>query len=113
MASGTHRDGLRTSPLIATTLTEAPLAPPAPPPRCRLAAFTPWRPLITDLTTKEAATEAAAHHSALTAEARMRPPLTGSWPRMLTDGYMGQMETAYAATRIVIAGGHGQIRASI
>ncbi|MCJ1676238.1 FAD-dependent oxidoreductase [Streptomyces sp. APSN-46.1] len=99
VASGTHRDGLHTSPLIATTLTEALLAPtgtPAPLPG-PLAAFTPCRPLIADLTTKEAATEAAAHHAALAAEARMRPPLTGFWPQMLTDGYQGLMDRAYAA----------------
>ncbi|MFC6064317.1 NAD(P)/FAD-dependent oxidoreductase [Streptomyces ochraceiscleroticus] len=98
VASGTHRDGLHASPLIATTVTEALLAPtgtaaPLPGP---LAAFAPSRPLIADLTTKEAAAEAAAHHAALAAEAQMRPPLTGAWPRMLTDSYRGLMDRAYA-----------------
>ncbi|WP_405533764.1 FAD-binding oxidoreductase (plasmid) [Streptomyces avidinii] len=99
VASGTHRDGLHISPLIATALADALLAPtgtaaPLPGP---LAAFAPCRPLIADLTAKEAAAEAAAHHAALGAEARMRPPLTGAWPRMLADAYQGLMETAYAA----------------
>ncbi|CAM5619426.1 hypothetical protein SALBM135S_02467 [Streptomyces alboniger] len=99
VASGTHRDGLHASPLIATTLTEALLASggtaaalPGP-----LAAFAPTRPPITDLTIKEAAAEAAAHHAALAAEARMRPPLTGIWPQTLTDAYEGLMDRAYAA----------------
>ncbi|HEY9330136.1 MAG TPA: FAD-dependent oxidoreductase [Streptomyces sp.] len=99
VASGTHRDGLHISPLIATALAEALLAPtctaaalPGP-----LAAFTPCRPLIADLTAKEAAGEAAVHHGALAAEARMRPPLTGAWPRMLADSYQVLMESAYAA----------------
>ncbi|WP_327303991.1 FAD-dependent oxidoreductase [Streptomyces sp. NBC_01298] len=99
VASGTHRDGLHLSPLIAATLADALLAPtgtatalPGP-----LAAFIPSRPLITDLTAKEAATEAAIHHRALAAEARMRPPLTGAWPRMLADSYQALMESAYAA----------------
>ncbi|MFI0237662.1 NAD(P)/FAD-dependent oxidoreductase [Streptomyces sp. NPDC016845] len=99
VASGTHRDGLHASPLIATVLTEALLtsgsttaALPGP-----FAAFAPTRPPITDLTIKEAAAEAAAHHAALAAEARMRPPLTGIWPRTLTDAYEGLMDRAYAA----------------
>lgn len=99
VASGTHRDGLHASPLIAAVLTEALLASdntmaalPGP-----LAAFAPSRPLIADLTIKEAAAEAAAHHAALAAEARMRPPLTGIWPRTLTDAYQGLMDRAYAA----------------
>ncbi|MEV6581231.1 FAD-dependent oxidoreductase [Streptomyces sp. NPDC051582] len=99
VASGTHRDGLHASPLIATHLAAALLAPVNPPPRLpdRLAAFTPCRALIADLTAKEAAAEAAAHHAALAAEARMRPPLTGSWPQALTDAYAARMENAYAA----------------
>ncbi|MFG3244748.1 MULTISPECIES: NAD(P)/FAD-dependent oxidoreductase [unclassified Streptomyces] len=99
VASGTHRDGLHASPLIAAVLTEALLSSddnlvslPGP-----LAAFAPSRPLIADLTIKEAATEAAEHCAALTAEARMRPPLTGVWPRTLTDAYQGLMDRTYAA----------------
>ena len=99
VASGTHRDGLHISPLIAAALTDALLAPvgtaaalPGP-----LAAFTPCRPLIADLTPKEAVAEAAAHHAALAAETRMRPPLTGAWPQMLTDAYRDVMDRAYAA----------------
>uniref|UniRef100_A0AAU2VEV4 FAD-dependent oxidoreductase n=1 Tax=Streptomyces sp. NBC_00003 TaxID=2903608 RepID=A0AAU2VEV4_9ACTN len=99
VASGTHRDGLHTSPLIATTLADALLAPagtaaelPGP-----LAAFAPTRPLIADLTIKEAAAEAAAHHAALAAEARMRPPLTGAWPQELAGAYRNLMDRTYAA----------------
>ncbi|MFD9451752.1 NAD(P)/FAD-dependent oxidoreductase [Streptomyces sp. NPDC059985] len=99
VASGTHRDGLHASPLIAALLAEALLAPagpggPLPEP---LTAFTPCRELITDLTVKEAAAEAATHHVALAAEARMRPPLTGAWPQALADAYAARMENAYAA----------------
>lgn len=96
-ASGTHRDGLHASPLIATHLADALLAPtgspdlPGP-----LAAFTPCRELIADLSVKDAAAEAAAHHAALAAEARMRPPLTGAWPQALADSYAGLMDRAFA-----------------
>ncbi|MEV0528601.1 FAD-dependent oxidoreductase [Streptomyces sp. NPDC050439] len=98
VASGTHRDGLHASPLIAEALAAALLAPagtpgPLPGP---LAEFAPCRELIADLTAKEAAAEAAAHHAALAAEARMRPPLTGAWPRSLADGYAGLLDRAYA-----------------
>ncbi|MGW4233096.1 FAD-dependent oxidoreductase [Streptomyces sp. NPDC004980] len=94
VASGTHRDGLHASPLIATLLarTSAPGRLPGP-----LAAFTPCRNLIADITVKEAAAGAADHHAALAAEARMRPPLTGAWPQALTDAYAARMENAYAA----------------
>ncbi|MFD3788028.1 NAD(P)/FAD-dependent oxidoreductase [Streptomyces cyaneofuscatus] len=97
VASGTHRDGLHASPLIASTLADALLAPTTTPLPGPLAAFTPCRELISDLTVKEAAAEAAAHHAALAAESRMRPPLTGSWPQALTDAYAARMENAYAA----------------
>ncbi|WP_406466217.1 hypothetical protein OHB07_38045 [Streptomyces sp. NBC_00111] len=63
----------------------------------RLRQQPPGRPLITDLTIKEAAAEAAAHHAALAAEARMRLPLTGIWPRTLTDAYASLMDRIYAA----------------
>ncbi|GAA2267189.1 hypothetical protein GCM10010145_47060 [Streptomyces ruber] len=97
--SGTHRDGLHTSPLIATALARALLAPggtcaPLPGP---LAAFAPCRDLITDWSLHEAVAEAAAHHAALAAEARMRPPLTGTWPGALTEAYTRLMDRAYAA----------------
>ncbi|MCX4529506.1 FAD-binding oxidoreductase [Streptomyces sp. NBC_01551] len=99
VASGTHRDGLHASPLIAAALADALLAPtptndPLP---GVLAAFNPGRELIADLTVKEAAAEAAAHHAALAAEARMRPPLTGAWPQALADGYADLLDRAYAA----------------
>ncbi|MGY3684792.1 NAD(P)/FAD-dependent oxidoreductase [Streptomyces sp. TE33382] len=98
VASGTHRDGLHASPLIATLLADALLAPtgPAVPLPEPLAAFEPCRKLIADLTMKEAAAEAASHHAALAAEARMRPPLTGAWPQALADSYDGLMDRAYA-----------------
>ncbi|MFC8226308.1 NAD(P)/FAD-dependent oxidoreductase [Streptomyces sp. NPDC057287] len=99
VASGTHRDGLHASPLIATLLADALLAPTNAPGRLPgpLAAFTPCRKLIADITVKEAAAEAADHHAALAAETRMRPPLTGAWPQALTDAYAARMETAYAS----------------
>ncbi|WP_448322324.1 hypothetical protein [Streptomyces sp. CO7] len=43
------------------------------------------------------AAEAADHHCAPAAEARMRPPLTGAWPHHLTEAYQALMERAYAA----------------
>ncbi|OLZ62122.1 hypothetical protein AV521_42640 [Streptomyces sp. IMTB 2501] len=99
VVSGTHRDGLHASPLIATALAEALLAPtgaadqlPGP-----LAAFPPCREPITDLTANEAAAQAANHHAALAAEARMRPPLTGNWPSQLSESYSNLMDRAYAA----------------
>ncbi|MFJ3582341.1 NAD(P)/FAD-dependent oxidoreductase [Streptomyces sp. NPDC090127] len=99
VASGTHRDGLHTSPLIATTLADTLLtgAHTAAALPGSFAAFTPCRPLITDLTRKEATAESAAHHAALAAEARMRPALTGAWPQMLADAYTELMDRAYAA----------------
>ncbi|MFD4376830.1 NAD(P)/FAD-dependent oxidoreductase [Streptomyces sp. NPDC058527] len=99
VASGTHRDGLHASPLIATLLADALLAATGPVGTLPgpLAAFAPGRELIADLTAKEAAEEAAAHHAALAAEARMRPPLTGVWPQALADAYAGLMDRAYAA----------------
>ncbi|MFG3001064.1 NAD(P)/FAD-dependent oxidoreductase [Streptomyces sp. NPDC048340] len=99
VASGTHREGLHASPLIASVLADALLAP-APMTGTLsgpLAAFAPCRELIADHTLKEAAAEAATHHAALAAEARMRPPLTGAWPQALTDAYAARMENAYAA----------------
>ncbi|MBV6702693.1 hypothetical protein [Kitasatospora aureofaciens] len=59
----------------------------------------PWRPQrapITDWRVEGAIEEAAAHHQALAAEARMRPPLTGAWPQTLADAYRHQMATVYA-----------------
>ncbi len=99
VASGTHRDGLHASPLIATVLADALLAPTGPPDPLPgpLAAFAPCREPIADLTVKDAAAEAAAHHAALAAETRMRPPLTGAWPQALADAYAGLMDRAYAA----------------
>ncbi|WP_369218377.1 hypothetical protein [Streptomyces flavofungini] len=99
MAPGTHRDGLHTSLLIATLLADALLdttAPGGPLPE-PLTAFAPCRELIADLTGKEAAAEAAVHHAALAAEARMRPPLTCAWPQALPDAYADLMDRAYAA----------------
>ncbi|MFG2875567.1 NAD(P)/FAD-dependent oxidoreductase [Streptomyces sp. NPDC048337] len=99
VAGGTHRDGLHASPLIATALAQGLLAPPltggALPETLR--PWNPGRPLITDLTREQAALEAAAHHAALAAESRMRPPLTGDWPGTLAEGYLRMMEQAYAA----------------
>ncbi|MGW0908611.1 NAD(P)/FAD-dependent oxidoreductase [Streptomyces sp. NPDC002853] len=98
VASGTHRDGLHASPVIAATLAVALLASTASvgPLPGLLGEFAPCRELIADLTVKEAAAEAAAHHAALAAEARMRPPLTGAWPQALADGYAGLLDRAYA-----------------
>ncbi|MEU4744539.1 hypothetical protein AB0G02_29340, partial [Actinosynnema sp. NPDC023658] len=60
----------------------------------------PWRPdrsPITDWTSHDAAREAAEHHHALTAEARMRPPLTGAWPDALANAYRHRMTEIYSA----------------
>ncbi|MFB6612765.1 hypothetical protein ACFCV9_00830 [Streptomyces sp. NPDC056367] len=98
-AGGTHRDGLHVSPLIATALAQALLAPGGV---CHelpgeLRPWDPCRTLITDLTREQAATETATHHAALAAESRMRPPLTGDWPGTLSEAYLRMMEQAYAA----------------
>jgi glycine oxidase len=93
VATGTHRDGLHASPLIAQELAAEVLgAAPSP-------WLAPWRPdrqPIADRTTADAVEEAAAHHAALAAESRMRPPLTGDWPGLLTDAYRHLMEQTYA-----------------
>ncbi|MER7582284.1 FAD-binding oxidoreductase [Kitasatospora sp. NPDC097691] len=93
LATGTHRDGLHASPLIAQELAAAILhGRPSP----WLAPWDPGRAPISDWTREEAIEEAAAQHEALAAEARMRPPLTGDWPRLLADAYRRQMADAYA-----------------
>ncbi|NBE53806.1 NAD(P)/FAD-dependent oxidoreductase, partial [Streptomyces boluensis] len=94
VATGTHRDGLHASPLIAQELSEALLHGT---PSHILAAWRPDRALINDWTAAEAGREAASHHHALTAESRMRPPLTGSWPDALATAYRHQLDEAYAA----------------
>ncbi|MGA5196554.1 NAD(P)/FAD-dependent oxidoreductase [Streptomyces exfoliatus] len=93
VATGTHRDGLHASPLIAQELaTEILHGTPSP-------WLTPWRPdrmPIADWTAADAIEEAAAHHEALAAESRMRPPLTGDWPGLLADAYRHLMRQTYA-----------------
>ncbi|WP_406340476.1 NAD(P)/FAD-dependent oxidoreductase [Streptomyces sp. NBC_00648] len=100
VAGATHRDGLHVSPYLATALAEQLLAPAAPVGEVWPDLLRPWdprRPLISDYTREQAAVEAAFHHAALAAEARMRPPLTGSWPEALSAAYLRMMEHAYAA----------------
>ncbi|MEV7027441.1 FAD-dependent oxidoreductase, partial [Kitasatospora sp. NPDC093558] len=90
--TGTHRDGLHASPLIAEELAAEILG--TPPGRW----LTPWRPdrtPIADWTLDQAVAEAATHHHALTAESRMRPPLTGSWPQALAEAHHQQIAAAY------------------
>ncbi|MFI9213688.1 NAD(P)/FAD-dependent oxidoreductase [Streptomyces sp. NPDC053253] len=93
VATGTHRDGLHASPLIAQELAAEILhGTPSP-------WLTPWRPdrkPIADLTAADAIEEAATHHAALAAESRMRPPLTGDWPGLLADAYRQLMQQTYA-----------------
>ncbi|KJY35922.1 hypothetical protein VR44_08890 [Streptomyces katrae] len=92
VATGTHRDGLHASPLIAQELTAQILhGTPSP-------WLAPWRPdraPIADRSITEAVEEAVSHHAALAAESRMRPPLTGDWPGLLADAYRQLMEQAY------------------
>ncbi|MEU0272186.1 FAD-dependent oxidoreductase, partial [Streptomyces sp. NPDC006307] len=93
VATGTHRDGLHTSPLIAQEIaTEILHETPSP----WLAPWQPCRKPIIDWTAADAIEEAAAHHAALAAESRMRPPLTGDWPGLLTNAYRTLMEQTYA-----------------
>ncbi|ORT60710.1 FAD-dependent oxidoreductase [Streptomyces sp. CB03238] len=93
VATGTHRDGLHASPLIAQELaTEILHGTPSP----WLVPWQPGRKPIADRTAADAIEEAAAHHAALAAESRMRPPLTGDWPGLLTDAYRQLMEQTYA-----------------
>jgi hypothetical protein len=93
IATGTHRDGLHASPLIAEELAAAILHDR---PSTWLAPWRPDRTPIADWTRDEAVEEAAAQHQALAAESRMRPPLTGSWPEALADAYRHQLAAAYA-----------------
>ncbi|MER5730245.1 FAD-dependent oxidoreductase [Streptomyces sp. NPDC002138] len=92
LATGTHRDGLHASPLIAQELAHTILTGTA---STWLAPWQPERTPISDWTREEAIEEAALQHQALAAESRMRPPLTGTWPQQLTDAYRQQMTTAY------------------
>ncbi|WP_344494595.1 FAD-dependent oxidoreductase [Streptomyces enissocaesilis] len=94
VAAGTHRDGLHTSPLIAQEITAAILHGR---PSRWLAPWCPDRAPITDWSREDAAREAAGHHHALTAESRMRPPLTGNWPDALQHAYQHRMNEVYAA----------------
>lgn len=93
VATGTHRDGLHASPLIAQELAAEILhGTPSP-------WLPPWRPgrkPIADSTAADAIEEAATHHAALAAESRMRPPLTGDWPGLLADAYRQLMQQTYA-----------------
>ncbi|MFH8621927.1 NAD(P)/FAD-dependent oxidoreductase [Streptomyces vietnamensis] len=93
VASGTHRDGLHASPLIARELAAEILHGR---PSTWLAPWRPDRAPIADRSSAEAIEEATAHHAALAAESRMRPPLTGDWPGLLTDAYRQLMEQVYA-----------------
>ncbi|MFE6834007.1 hypothetical protein ACFVFI_04065 [Streptomyces sp. NPDC057705] len=71
-----HRDGLHVSPLVATALAHGLLAPSLTD-MALPELLQPWEPgrsLITDLTREQAATEAAAHHSALAAESACAHP---------------------------------------
>ncbi|GGU66324.1 hypothetical protein GCM10010274_63710 [Streptomyces lavendofoliae] len=94
VATGTHRDGLHTSPLIAQELAKAILGER---PSSWLAPWRPDRILINDWSVEDAVREAAVHHHALTAESRMRPPLTGSWPDALEQAYRHHMNEVYAS----------------
>ncbi|MGG2459765.1 NAD(P)/FAD-dependent oxidoreductase [Streptomyces sp. RGM 3693] len=92
VATGTHRDGLHASPLIAEELTAALLHNKT---STWLEPWSPERQPIADWRRDEAVEEAAAHHAALAAEARMRPPLTGAWPQTLQGAYRHQMAHLY------------------
>ncbi|TWF71416.1 glycine/D-amino acid oxidase-like deaminating enzyme [Kitasatospora viridis] len=92
IATGTHRDGLHASPLIAEELAAAILHHR---PSNWLAPWHPDRSPVTDWTREAAVEEAAVQLAALAAESRMRPPLTGAWPELLVDGYRRQLGEAY------------------
>ncbi|MER7581505.1 hypothetical protein [Kitasatospora sp. NPDC097691] len=75
VATGTHRDGPHVSPLSAQEVAREIIDGTSSPWRA------PWRPdraPIRDWTAQEAIADAPAHHQALAAEARMRPPLSRS-----------------------------------
>ncbi|WP_406115549.1 NAD(P)/FAD-dependent oxidoreductase [Kitasatospora purpeofusca] len=93
VATGTHRDGLHASPLIAQELAAEILGGR---PSAWLAPWRPERDLICDWPLAQAVEEAAAHYEALTAESRMRPPLTGDWPTALAELYRQRMQQTYA-----------------
>ncbi|MEU1289254.1 FAD-binding oxidoreductase [Kitasatospora sp. NPDC005856] len=93
IATGTHRDGLHASPLIARELAAAILDGR---PSSWLAPWRPDRAPIADWTREAAVEEAVVQHRALAAESRMRPPLTGAWPDALADAYRQQLAAAYA-----------------
>ncbi|EST24231.1 NAD(P)/FAD-dependent oxidoreductase [Streptomyces roseochromogenus] len=106
VATGTHREGLHCSPVIAAELA-AGLAAEAEgaagadlftsADRPLTARFAPERALICEWTREEAVTEAAVHHHAVAVEAGMRPALMGRWPDRLREMYARHLRDTYAA----------------
>jgi glycine oxidase len=92
VATGTYREGMQTSPLIAEEITAGLLTG-----HCALPAqFAPDRGPITEWDTAEALKEAARHCHSITVETRMRPPVMGRWPQWLRHMYHETLSQAYA-----------------
>lgn len=93
VATGTYREGLHTSPLIAQEIAadmlgQAPSGLPK--------AYAPERDPIIEWDRPAAVAEAARHVHSLAVETRMRPPTNGAWPAWLRDMYSQAMNRCYA-----------------
>lgn len=92
VATGTFREGIHISPLIAERVASGVLTGDSGLPD----QFRPDRPLIADWDLDSAIAEATRHVHALTVEADMRPPITGRWPDWLEEMYQRALREAYA-----------------
>lgn len=92
VATGTYREGLHISPLVAGEIAAglAGTEPGLP------VAFRPERDPIVEWKTEDAVAEAARHCDAVAVENRMRPPVMGRWPAWLRELYGEAMERCYA-----------------
>jgi glycine/D-amino acid oxidase-like deaminating enzyme len=92
VATGTFRDGMHLSPLIAEEIAAGVLGEEHMLP----AAFAPDRGLISDWDRDSAVAEACRHVHAVAVEAGMRPPIMGRWPEWLREMYREALSKAYA-----------------
>jgi glycine/D-amino acid oxidase-like deaminating enzyme len=93
VATGTYREGIHTSPVIAEEIAAGVLTGMSALP----AQFVPDRDPLIEWEITDAVREAARHRHALAVEHRMRPPIIGQWPQWLGQMYHDGVARAYAA----------------